>query len=611
MLKYADYLTGRGVGMAEIGEIMLYSLFFLVPRVLPLSILIASLIAFGTLGEHNELTAIKSAGISLVKIILPVFVFVAVICSGLYFYNDYVLPKTNIRVWSLMYDIKVKKAPFSLKEGAFSGGLENYNIKVEEKSEDGKHLKGIMIYQKSEGRSRSRRNDRLTVADSGSLYMINNDQYLVLELFHGAEYREDDEIMKWSDYKNQPNLALVNSKFDHNKMVIDISELALKRTPKEHFYVNKQMKTFSGLWEMSDSLLNVYSLKSEKLHENMKPFFMYHFKVPKKDLDISGFDYNRIDLQKANVINSTKQIVNSVQSSITSHQKTLWNFRWKAADYQIQAWYRYNSCVSCLLLFLIGGCIGAIVKKGGLGVPILISVLIFVFYYILSMHGHKLSRELIYHASIGMNICNAVLLPIAAFGFYLVWKDSNFRLFKKVQLANYSSGSRDLYDYKGEATDFKKLRFLIHNLHFMKTRIASWKAVEKINAYVDEVTDYLAHRVGDELIRERIRQVPDLNFDSERLRFYYQIKKVSGGGASFPFLAIILLPLIIPISFVRIFLQKGFREKKVAVAEFLGYTLLNVFWLFHKYNLDQDYRRSLQVVCNKLGTVEMLHKASA
>lgn len=516
MLKYADYLTGKGIGMSEIGEVMFYSAFFLFPQVVPLAILVSSLIAFGTLGEHNELTAIKSAGVSLLKIIFPVFLFVSLLSGFLYFYNDNVLPKANIKVWSLLYDISKKSAPFSLQEGAFSSGLDNYSIKVDQKFDEGKSLKGVMIYQKSGSNGR---NDHLVLADSGRISTLGEGRYLIFELFDGAEYREDPDIMKWSEYKNKPFLALGYSKFKKSKMVIDMSELALHRTPEEQFSEHKRMKSFGQIWQLVDSFQVELKVRRSKLFENLKPYYTYHFKTPNKEINIDSFDYGRIKLQNPLVLQGATQYGRSLVAATQSFQDTLRHFTWTASSFAIEAWSRYNKSIACILMFVIGASIGAIVKKGGLGVPAMIALMIFVFYYVLSMQGEKLSKELILDVNVGMMLCNAVLLPVGVFCLIKAKNDStiSFRLLKLFRksskqyrkLSKFVGGGKlDMSTIKSDIVAFKSRA---DNLKSLSGKRFSTE-LESLSSYSDKLIEHLSEQIEDDFFRARLKNLPRIDY---------------------------------------------------------------------------------------------------
>src|SRR6478735_8337192 len=181
LLRYLDDFLGKDLGFAVFFELIFYFSMNMVPNSLPLAILISTLMTFGNLGQHHELTAIKASGISLVRALTPIFLVVVGISIGLFYFNNVIVPKANLRAYSLLYDIRQKKPALNIKEGSFYNGLPGFSVKVTKKFPDGRSLKGVMIYNHTEGRG----NTDVIVADSGYMYTFFDDKYLALELFHG------------------------------------------------------------------------------------------------------------------------------------------------------------------------------------------------------------------------------------------------------------------------------------------------------------------------------------------------------------------------------------------------------------------------------------------
>src|SRR6478609_7473964 len=186
MLRYFDDIIGKGLGWDVIGKLLFYFAIFTTPTALPLAVLLSSLIAFGNLGEHFELTAIKSAGISLIRTLRPIFIFVLFLTVAAFYANNNLVPKAALEAYSLLYDIKQKKPALDLREGSFYNGITDISIKVNKKYEDGITIGGIVVYdhRKNDG------NKDVTIADSGRMYTILNERYLKFELFRGYKYTE-------------------------------------------------------------------------------------------------------------------------------------------------------------------------------------------------------------------------------------------------------------------------------------------------------------------------------------------------------------------------------------------------------------------------------------
>src|SRR5690349_12089399 len=209
MLKYFDDIIGKGLGFDLIGQLLFYFAIFMTPVAMPLAVLLSSLIAFGNLGEHFELTAIKSSGISLVRALRPIFFFVLILTVVAYYANNNLVPKAALEAYSLLYDIKQKKPALDLREGAFYNGIPDISIKVDKKyHNDQAALKGIVVYdhRKNDG------NKEVTKADSGRMYTILNERYLKFELFNGYNYTEGaSEEQEMTGQKNKVNETLTRS----------------------------------------------------------------------------------------------------------------------------------------------------------------------------------------------------------------------------------------------------------------------------------------------------------------------------------------------------------------------------------------------------------------
>src|SRR6188768_932723 len=220
MLKYFEDISGKGLGGDVIGQLLFYFAIFMTPVALPLAVLLSSLIAFGNLGEHFELTAIKSAGVSLVRTLRPIFIFVLFLTLVAFYANNNLVPKAALEAYSLLYDIKQKKPALDLREGAFYNGINDISIKVDKKfPDDDAALKTVMVYdhRKNDG------NRDVTVADSGRMYTILNERYLKFELFNGYNYQEGaNSERELAGQKNRKVESLSRSKFTKTQVVFDL-----------------------------------------------------------------------------------------------------------------------------------------------------------------------------------------------------------------------------------------------------------------------------------------------------------------------------------------------------------------------------------------------------
>jgi len=272
MLKYFDDIVGKDLSVDVLAQLIFYFSIFVTQNALPLAVLLSSLMTFGNLGEHFELTALKGAGISLLRTMRSLFVFSLIFMVLGFFNNNYIIPKANLEAFSLLYDIKQKKPTLDIKEGVFYDGIPGYSIKINEKFADDETLKDIIIYNHI-GTSG---NKKVTLADSGKMYNILDNRYLVFELFNGENYSEQRPAQgKNFDVYGEPS-PFMRSRFDKTKMVFDLSGFDLKRTRKELFANNRLMLNIKELNEGLDSMNIVRSKAMREIKANSYRFFNYH-----------------------------------------------------------------------------------------------------------------------------------------------------------------------------------------------------------------------------------------------------------------------------------------------------------------------------------------------
>jgi lipopolysaccharide export system permease protein len=269
ILSYLGELVGKGLTILDFAELISYFCLNIFPVTFPLGMLLASIITYGGLGEFNELTVIKSSGISLIRVLMPVFFFSIFLTVFMLWFNDRVIPFANLKAYSLLYDMRQKKPSLDLKEGVFYEGLPGYSIRISGKSEDGEILKNIMIYDHSTGRG----NTDVILADSAKMYMAMGNRYLILELFNGASYNEHQ-----SEKSNALNpQEFIRNRFYKSKMVFSLASFDLNRTKEELFEGNRLMKNTNQLSEGVDSLLKMHEEVKDLALKSYKSYYYYMF----------------------------------------------------------------------------------------------------------------------------------------------------------------------------------------------------------------------------------------------------------------------------------------------------------------------------------------------
>lgn len=463
MLKYFDDIIGKDLGWDIIGTLLFYFALFNTPVALPLAVLLSSLIAFGNLGEHFELTAVKSLGISLVRALVPIFIFVIFVTGFAFYTGNYLVPKAALEAYSLLYDIKQKKPALDLREGAFTSSIPDISIKVSDRLPDGTTIRDVIIY---DHRNKSG-NKEVIVADSGRMYTILNDQYLKMELFNGFNYREGTGQ---SDIGGQPGSTenITKTKFAKSDMVLDLSSFSLMRTDKKWFEGNRIMRNMAELEFDMDSMRNEQLKQMLSLYQSKETFFTYHqhadsvtlppvlkqFKtkrdsvlraqttttavtsyyqnlIPKPRLSSQVrtsserlFEKEFTSLEISNALNNARNVSNQLRN-VNAH---LDSYDDEYNVFQVQ-WHKILSLsIACMAMFFIGAPLGAIIKKGGLGMPVLASILFFIVFYVINLLGEKWGKQGIIPVPVGMWMANGILFSFGAL--FLAQARRDARLFE-------------------------------------------------------------------------------------------------------------------------------------------------------------------------------------
>ncbi|MFQ3576139.1 MAG: LptF/LptG family permease [Cytophagales bacterium] len=412
MLSYLEDLVGKNLGIWVYARLMGFFSINMMPAAFPLAILVSSLITFGNLGEHFELTAIKSVGVSLPRVLLPIFVFVLLV-SGLAFYiSNNIVPYANLKAFSLLYDVRQKKPAISLKEGSFYYGIPGYAIKISEKDPETGGLKNVIIYNHTSGRG----NTEVIFADSGSMKTVMNEKYLQMELFKGRSYSEV------FDEKTGQNLSeqFVRNHFDYSKIMFSLESFKLNRTREELFTTNAVMRNVAQLSGDVDSLNKEITTIKQSVKPTIHNLYNYQFRHQPIDSSINTQQLkhkkNQLSIEeKRQLVGLALGNARAVKNYLISFKERAWFMSKERNGYDIERNRKFTQAVACVIMFLIGAPLGSIIKKGGLGLPLLVSVVFFVVYYLFSMIGTQMSKEGAIPVVVGMWMGNFILLPVGLF----------------------------------------------------------------------------------------------------------------------------------------------------------------------------------------------------
>ena len=417
--KYIDDLIGKGLEWTVIVELAFYSIPTLVPLALPLALLLSSLMTFGKLGENYELTALKSSGISLYKIMQPLFVTVSIIAIAAFFFSNHVIPYSNMKFKTLLYDIMNKKLSLNMREGVFFNDIEGYSIKVNHKNEDGKTLEDLLIYDHSEKMG----NTKVIKAKSGEMYTSTNDRYLYLELFDGFSYEEVEP----KNPKKRINLPFARSSFKEQKIRFDMASFQLERSDEERYSNAAQFMNLRQLNTNSDSLQTTISKRLEVYNQKLLSYYNFNKKdsLSKDTIVYFSEDFKQLTKYKRDrLLKATANLVRSSKSYTYNTQREL-KYKNKRLKKTHVEWHRkFSLAFACIVLFLIGAPLGAIIRKGGMGIPVLVSIIFFLIYHISSITGEKSAMQGVLDISQGMWLSSFILTPLGLFFCYKAANDS-------------------------------------------------------------------------------------------------------------------------------------------------------------------------------------------
>lgn len=410
--KYIDDFVGKGLEWYIIAQLMFYASATFVPLALPLAILLSSLMTFGNLGEKYELTAIKAAGISLRTIMKPLIIVSIFISAIAFYFSNNVMPYANLKFRSLLYDVQSKKPAVNIQEGVFYNGIDGFIIKIGKKDSDGKTLHNVMIYNHTKRMG----NTNLTIAKSGKMELTPDNRFLVFTLYDGSNYEED-----LSSQENMLKRPLSRTTFKEEYRRFDLSAFAFSKTNEELFKNHFQMLNLKQLIKAEDTLVKELNVKKNDFFNSFKNRF-YHLTSLYDTALILNID--TLPKLKDNLLLSSAkedkmkifETINNVTLSVKS-DIDFWKIDFDERDEYIRRydieWHRkFTLSIACLILFFIGAPLGAIIRKGGFGLPVVMSVLFFVIFHILSMIGEKSSREGVLEAVQGMWLSSLVFLPV-------------------------------------------------------------------------------------------------------------------------------------------------------------------------------------------------------
>ena len=438
--RYVDELIGKGLSLDVLAQFFWYMGLMLLPQALPLAILLSSLIVFGNLGESSELTAIKAAGISLMQAFRPLIVIVLLISGVSYFFQDVIYPKSNLSFYQLLISMKQKSPELEIPEGIFYDGIPGSNIYVQKKDLSTGMLYGIMIYRQTG----SYEDQAIILADSGMMQSTAEKKHLVLQLYSGEWF----ENMRSQDLANSANVPYRRETFSSKRIVLDFDS-GFNLTDMNEVAGDARAKSLSKILHDLDSISEFNDSVGMAYYKDAKNYYFRQPEFKKNDSVklVKSVEASTVLFDSIYARQSAQSKQAAVKSALTSIQQVMIDMEMKMEyakylhrnyrQHQIEAIKKFTLSLSCLIFFFIGAPLGAIIRKGGLGVPVVVSVLVFIVYYIFDNSGMRMARDGQWQVWFGQTISTMVLTPIAIFFTYKANKDStvfNMDLYKGIAM---------------------------------------------------------------------------------------------------------------------------------------------------------------------------------
>ncbi len=583
--RYVDELVGKGLEVIVIAELFFYAALTMVPMALPLAILLASLMTFGNLGERFELTAMKASGVSLLKTMRPLIVLMCFVAVGAFFFQNNVLPIAQTKMWTLLYSIRQTSPELDIPEGVFYDQIPGYNLYVKEKDRETGVMHEMMIYDVSKGFD----NASIILADSGKMSFTEDKTHLFLQLWYGESFENLREQAGASSKKNVPYRR---ESFDSKEIMLafDANFNRMDDDAMRNQYVGKNIEelqeTIDSVNLRIDSIGAIYAEVLKETPYFGLPYKTYRYKDGKQIAQLNApiVLEHPLDIDSVFAGSSIGYAKSYKQQALAKAKRQKQDFEYKSYTmrddrktirrHAIELMKKFTLSFACIIFFFIGAPLGAIIRKGGLGMPLVISVFLFIFYYIIDNTGYKMAREGRIEVWQGMWLSSAVLLPLGIFFTYKAVNDSavfnrdayvNF--FRKLIGKNetrHLSVKEVIMDEVDSSTAHDMLASLkAHCNAFLqrnaKTQsyLAYWsngydrREIHAISAELERTVDYMAN-ARDKMIIIKLMDLPIL-----RSLWLYHPTNYSWVG----YLAAVLFPIGLPIYIMGIRSQHKFKEE--------------------------------------------------
>ena len=426
LFRYIDELVGKGLSFSVVAELLLYASATMISLGLPLATLLASIMTMGDLGENNELLAMKCAGMSLPRITRPLIFLIILFSFGSFFVVNNLVPYSWQKIFALLYDIRKQSQSLEFKEGIFFNGLPDMSIRIDRKNQATGLMEGILIYDTSDRQG----NMMTTVADSGYIRLSDDKNFILITLYNADTYEEN----RGSDWATNNTLRHHTSTLQN--MMRPVDGFTMERS-NDSLFININQKTMN-ISELTHNIDSLQHRVDSVVAELNNRFLASTLFIHNREMAIDSLVQHRVkvaDLRDSIANLDEKQRIELIKlaQSSAANARTHINYNEFDTKNDVSELYKYQTDwhkmlslpVSILVFFFIGSSLGAIIRRGGLGMPIVVSVTFFVIYYVITIFGEKLSKEGTWSAFAGTWLSTIVLIPVALFLVYKATNDSN------------------------------------------------------------------------------------------------------------------------------------------------------------------------------------------
>ncbi len=438
--KYIDDIVGKGLELRVILELLFYQALAMVPRALVFGVVIASVMNLGNLAEHYELASLKSAGISLVRIMMPLMLIVSLLAVASFIFSNYIIPVTALQFKTRLYDIRRQKPALDLEAGQFNNDFKNMVIYIGDKGAESQHLKNVRIYD----HTRRDGSSTQTNAKEGKLYFTKDDRYLVINLKDGQRYENMKDGIKKGAY-----LPYMRMSFKEFQSVFDMSEFNFSETDKNLFKNHHSLLTLKQLYKGVDSLHIRRDDRLQQLADNVNNFYYFrrsgvaendttdrprrsyipfsNIKTPPPSIDpkIKSFAELIPKGERHLAFQRAEGFARNIKVQAHNISKSLPRFKLEVAAYEHEIHLKFVFAVACIVFLFVGAPMGAIIRKGGFGWPIFISFIFFMAFFVLHLSGERLGKGLVWPVWVGSWLPVLGIFPLAVWLTHQALNDSN------------------------------------------------------------------------------------------------------------------------------------------------------------------------------------------